>query len=279
LEELYTMTVLRHTLTALAVSASLFGAACSAQDTGNETANNTENIVESVMPAAPEQPGQFDVTRNKAGEWFFRLIGDRGEVVLLSDTAYDAKPSALNGILAVEDAGVHAEQYEVTPISAEECSYELRALGNNQLLAQGPTFRTCAEAEAAVAQTRDLVAGVLQWKAAVTQGAQFELWKEEADGQWYFVLRNQAGNILLNSEGYTGRTGAVNGIESVRENGKQSTKYSLIQEADGSISISLKAGNGQEIAENGPYTAEAEAQAIINESVELLVSERVGSPW
>lgn len=271
------MTAVRHTLTALAISASLFGAACSAQDAGNETANNTENIVESVMPAAPEQPGQFDVTRNETGEWFFHLIGDRGEIFLASQ-AYVEKPSALNGILSVEENGVHLDRYEVQSISAEECTFVLRA-GNNQVIGDGPTYRSCDEAEAAVAQTRDLVAGVLQWKAAVSKGAQFELWKEDSDGEWYFVLRNAAGNILLNSEGYTGRTGAVNGIESVRENGKELPKYSLVQEADGSISISLKAGNGQEIAENGPFAADAEAQAIINESVELLVSERVGNPW
>ena len=69
------------------------------------------------------------------------------------------------------------------------------------------------------------------------------------------------------------------GIESVRENGKQPTKYQIVTQNDGSITISLKAGNGQEIAENGPFASDVEAQAIINESLELLISERVGNPW
>jgi len=272
------MIKLRHTLTAFAVSASLLGLACSGEEPGNDTANNTENIVESVMPAAPEKPGTFDITRNKSGEWFFNLIGDKGQIFLQSEAYTSGKPAALNGILSVEENGVHLDKYEVVPVAEDECTFVLKA-GNGQVIGDGPSFRDCDEASAAVQVTRDLVAGVVQWKANVTQGAQFELWKEASDGQWYFVMRDPEGGILLNSEGYTGRTGAVNGIESVRVNGKLAAKYQLVAEADGSISISLKAGNGQEIAENGPFASEAEAQAIVNESLELLISERVGNPW
>lgn len=272
------MIKLRHTLTAFAVSASLLGLACSAEESGTETANNTENIVESVMPAAPERPGKFQITRDKAGDYFFHLIGDKGQIFLTSEAYSSGKPAAINGILSVEENGVLLERYEVVPVSADECTFVLRA-GNNQVIGDGPVFRDCDEATAAVSYTRDLVAGVVQWKANVSQGAQFELWKEESDGEWYFVMRDAEGGILLNSEGYTGRTGAVNGIESVRENGKQPTKYQIVTQADGSFSISLKAGNGQEIADNGPFASEGEAQAIINESLELLISERVGNPW
>ena len=272
------MIKLRHTLTAVAVSGSLFGLACSADEAGNETANNTENIVESVMPAAPERPGKFDITRNPAGEWLFHLVGDKGQIFLASEAYSSGKPAAINGILSVEENGVLLERYEIVPVSADECTFVLRA-GNNQVIGDGPMFRDCDAATEAVAYTRDLVAGVVQWKANVTQGAQFELWKEEADGEWYFVMRDAEGGILLQSEGYTGRTGAVNGIESVRENGKQPSKYQIVTQNDGSITISLKAGNGQEIAENGPFASDVEAQAIINESLELLISERVGNPW
>ena len=71
----------------------------------------------------------------------------------------------------------------------------------------------------------------------------------------------------------------MNGLESVRENGKLPDRYQFVTQADGSVSISLRAGNGQEIAQSGPYPTASDAQLVMDESVELLVSERVGNPW
>ena len=48
--------------------------------------------------------------------------------------------------------------------------------------------------------------------------ATFELYQDEA-GEWRWRLRHENGNIIADSgEGYTAKAGAVNGIESVKEN-------------------------------------------------------------
>lgn len=48
--------------------------------------------------------------------------------------------------------------------------------------------------------------------------ATFELYQDKA-GEWRWRLRHENGNIIADSgEGYVAKAGAVNGIESVKEN-------------------------------------------------------------
>ncbi len=269
------MTFLRKTLFAIAASAALFGAAC-AVEPGSGSQHTTEQVTDSVMQKAPEAPGEFDITRSPEGQWFFNAIGTNGDIVLLSE-AYEAKSSALNGVLSVEDNGVHLDKYEIVETTDGGYSFVLRA-GNNQVIADGQVFRTLDEAQAGIAAARDLVAGILQFKAAVTNGARFDLWRDLDDKKWYFVLRAEDGRVLVESQAYQARTGAVNGLESVRLNGKNLARYSIV-EIDGDAHFIIKAGNGQEIGSSPPFDSVDEAEAGIQETNALLVSERVASPW
>jgi uncharacterized protein YegP (UPF0339 family) len=265
----------RKTLSAIALGAAVLLGAC-VDDTGSET-QNTRQAGEPIMQKKPEAPGELDITRGKNGEWYFNGVGAKGERLLLSE-GYVDKSGALNGILSVEENGVYTENFSVMDLGDGEWTYVLRA-GNGQIIAEGPAFRSEADAESAITAARDLVAGIVQFKAAVTDGARFDLWKDEESREWFFVLRADDGRILLESEGYTGRTGAVNGLDSVRENGKSTDRYQIRDEG-GEVSFILKAANGHEIAESGSSFASADdAQASINETSALLASERVAAPW
>lgn len=265
----------RKTLSALTLGAAMLLGACVDQTPGTET-QNTREVSDTVMQKRPEAPGEFDITRGKDGQWYFNGVGARGERLLLSE-GYVEKASALNGILSVEENGVYTENYEVQQTVDGDWIFVLRA-GNNQVIAESGLYRSQADAEAAITEARDLVAGIVQYKAAVTDGARFDLWKDEASKEWFFVLRQADGRILLESEGYTGRTGAVNGLESVRLNGKDLNRYSFV--SDDGVKFILKAANGQEIARSADtFASEADAQAAINETNALLQSERVASPW
>ena len=46
---------------------------------------------------------------------------------------------------------------------------------------------------------------------------EFEYWKSENDGLWYFHLKAPNGEIIANSEGYTTIDNCKNGIESVKK--------------------------------------------------------------
>ena len=224
-----------------------------------------------LMPAAPQAPGTISITRN-SDQWLCEVIGSKGEIVLLS-TEYTSRTSALNGALAIEENGVLPERYVVSQSDAG-WSFALRA-GNNATIADSRVFASEAEAQAAAEATRDLVAGIVQYKAAMTGGARFVLSRDEA-GKWRFDLFDEAEAVVLSSQLYSRRQDAITGIESVRVNGKDPARYTVLSDPPRFI---LKAANGQEIAASADFDSAEAAEGAAGETQALLVSERAASPW
>lgn len=272
------MKFLRKTLFAVAVGAALFATGCEEDGSpGSESQDIRQGPSDPTMQKVPEAPGEFAISRHKDdGQWYFDLVGAKGKILLASE-GYQERPSAINGILSIEENGVHLEKYELAATPEGDWRFVLRA-GNNQVIGDSTVYRTEEAAQAGIEATRDLVAGIVQFKAAVTNGARFDLWRDEDDREWYFVLRAADGRTLLESEGYTGRTGAVNGIESVRENGKNPARYQIL-DGEGEVYFILKAGNGQEIGASPGFATVGEAEAGMAETQALITSERVASPW
>jgi uncharacterized protein YegP (UPF0339 family) len=85
--------------------------------------------------------------------------------------------------------------------------------------------------------------------------AKFELYTDKA-GEYRFRLKAGNGQIILASEGYTSKDGALNGIESVKENSQDDARFERKETATG-CKFTLKAGNGQAIGESEVYTSDA----------------------
>lgn len=77
--------------------------------------------------------------------------------------------------------------------------------------------------------------------------AKFEFFRSEANQDFYFRFKSNADTQLLRSEGYTGKTGCNNGIESVKKNAPLDSRYQR-NGSNGNYSFSLKAANGEIIA-------------------------------
>lgn len=227
-----------------------------------------------LMARAPYAPGTIAITRNDSG-FLCEVIGPKGETVLLSDE-YTSRASALNGALAIQENGVADARYDVRE-NGGVWSFTLLA-GNNVGIADSRTFPSEAEATAAARAARELIAGIVQYKAALTHGARFDLDRAaEGSSEWAFELRDEDDQPVLVSQVYARRRDAVNGIESVRANGRDEGRYELRTSPHRFI---LKAANGVEIAESAQTFASAEeAQAALLSTQALLASERVANPW
>jgi uncharacterized protein YegP (UPF0339 family) len=66
-----------------------------------------------------------------------------------------------------------------------------------------------------------------------------------ADEQYYFELEGDEGDMWLQSEGYTTKASAFNGIESVKENSALDNRYLCKNAKDGSFYFVLLAKNGE----------------------------------
>ena len=77
--------------------------------------------------------------------------------------------------------------------------------------------------------------------------------KTGKDGQYYFNLKADNGQIILSSEGYTTASARQNGIDSVKTNAKDDNKYDRLTSSNGKYYFNLKAGNGQVIGKSEMY--------------------------
>ena len=90
----------------------------------------------------------------------------------------------------------------------------------------------------------------------------FEVYKDKAD-EYRFRLKASNGETVLSSEGYSAKAGAMNGIESVKENSKMDERFDSYTDKAGKYRFRLKAANGQVIGASEGYETEASCKAGI----------------
>ncbi len=90
----------------------------------------------------------------------------------------------------------------------------------------------------------------------------FELYKDKA-GEYRFRLKAGNGEIIGQSEGYSSKSGASNGIASVQTNAGEEGQYELKQGKNGKTYFNLKAKNHQIILSSQGYSSESGAKAGI----------------
>ena len=99
----------------------------------------------------------------------------------------------------------------------------------------------------------------------------FEVYKDKA-GEYRFRLEASNGETVLCSEGYSAKSGVLNGIESVRENSEVSERFESYTDKAGKYRFRLKAVNGQIIGTSEAYETERSCAAGI-ESVKRWAKE------
>lgn len=83
----------------------------------------------------------------------------------------------------------------------------------------------------------------------------FELYKDKK-GEFRFRLKAGNGEIILASEGYKDRAGAMNGVESVKKNSDLLARFEKKSSAAGKPYFVLKAANHQVIGTSEQYASD-----------------------
>ena len=73
--------------------------------------------------------------------------------------------------------------------------------------------------------------------------------------EFQFVLKAGNGEIILTSEGYSSKANCTNGIESVKRNSQDNSKFDKKEAKDGRTYFNLKATNGQIIGSSQMYSS------------------------
>ncbi|PZD78530.1 YegP family protein [Mesonia sp. K7] len=77
--------------------------------------------------------------------------------------------------------------------------------------------------------------------------------KKRTNGEFQFNLKANNGQIILTSEGYSTKSACENGIESVRKNSQEDSRYDKKESSNGKYYFNLKAANGQIIGTSEMY--------------------------
>ncbi len=163
------------------------------------------------------KPAAFEIFQDKAEKYRWRLLYKNGNVLADSGQGYASRQKARQGINSVQtnvgDDG-NAE-FEVYEDNAGEYRWRLRHDNGNIIADSGEGYASEGGAEEAVERIQSYapVAHVLDIGSAA-----FELYEDNGE-EWRWRLRHRNGNVLADSgEGYSSRSGAEDGINSVKQN-------------------------------------------------------------
>lgn len=85
----------------------------------------------------------------------------------------------------------------------------------------------------------------------------FEIFKSDKNDKFYFNLKAKNGQIILSSQGYANKSGAKNGIESVRKNSQNDDHFERKEAANGKLHFNLLAGNKQIVGSSQMYASKS----------------------
>jgi uncharacterized protein len=81
--------------------------------------------------------------------------------------------------------------------------------------------------------------------------------KKSTSGKFYFNLKAGNGQTILTSEMYESKSGATNGIDSVKRNAPDDNRYERKKSGNGEPYFVLKAANGEPIGRSENYSSES----------------------
>jgi len=237
-----------------------------------------ETVDEENIAASTDElraPGKFVIFVGKDGQFYFHLKSGNGQIILDSE-GYVARAGAENGIESVKNNAVDAANFQLKEAKDGQWYFNLRA-ANYQVIGTSEMYVSKYNAKRGAKTVQRVVTKLLRYEAALNGGAAFEIFVGK-DGQYYFHLEAANHEIILQSEGYVSYAGALNGVESVRTNGKDVANFDIEQASNGQWYFNLRAGNGEIIGTSELYVSKYNANRGAETVADLLYSERVADP-
>ncbi len=205
------------------------------------TAEETAPTAEETAPTAEEETekvktsGKYEIVK-RSGSFFFLLKANNGQL-LLESSGYTSAAGAKKAIDTFKNA-VEVGEFSIDEDKNGNFKFILRASAHSQMLYHGETYGTRQSAESAIQSVKNFA-----FKAAIKQmddkdefddpaaatpvetlpltpadhkpGGKYEI--EERDGNFYFLLKANNGQLLLESPAFTTEQGAKSGIDTFKK--------------------------------------------------------------
>lgn len=253
------MNALRLSLLALAVAVTACGPADASID-GDEFTDVSGELTAS---------SHFETFTGKDGKFYFHLLAGNGQKVLASQ-GYASLSGAKGGIETVKTNGVNANRY-LQREAVDGSNYFVLVAGNGQIVGVSEMYSSAANAAKGAATVQTIIGVVAATSPAAAGDTRFETFKG-LDNKYYFHLKANNGEIVLQSQAYAAKSSATNGISSVRTNGANLARFEVREAKDGQYYFVLKAANGQVIGFSELYVSKSNAEAGVQSVYSLLAT-------
>jgi len=211
--------------------------------------------------------GKFEIFQGKDGQYYFHLLAGNGENVLRSE-GYTTRSGAKSGVNTVRNNGILEQRY-LQREASDGSFYFVLIAGNGHIIGTSEMYVSASNASRGAGTVRTIITNTVEAGDAAIADDHFETFRG-LDGKYYFHLKANNGQIVLQSQGYTTKSSATNGIASVKTNGMNPGRYEVLPAADGRFFFHLKASNGRVIGRSEMYVSESNAQRGVNAVINVL---------
>jgi uncharacterized protein YegP (UPF0339 family) len=92
-----------------------------------------------------------------------------------------------------------------------------------------------------------------------------KLRKSDAKEPFTFIFVNEKGKTIIKSENYAQKASAKNGIESIKKNCQENSRYELKESSNGKAYFNIKSTNGQIVGTSALFDSETDRTNAISE--------------
>jgi uncharacterized protein YegP (UPF0339 family) len=175
-----------------------------------------ESVKRNAGPASYLQfdPVSFEVYRDGAGEWRWRLVHKNGNIIAAASEGYTRRRDARRSVDTVKDT-LADDAFEVYEDARGDHRWRLTAANNEVIATSGEGYSSASEAREAVERVQ---AYAPEADALDVGFAAFEVYRDQTE-EWRWRLRHRNGEVIADGgEGYASRHGIHDAIESVKRN-------------------------------------------------------------
>ena len=251
-----------------------------------------ESVEETPAPAEQETTatdarpgkngGKYEIVK-KNGSFYFLLKANNGQL-LLESSGYTTEQGAKKAIETFKNA-VESGEFNVDEDKNGNYKFILRASARSQMLYHGETYGTRQSAENAIGSVKNFafravirraeeldvddggdVSAIVETKPLKESdhkiGGKYEI--VERNGSFFFLLKANNGQLLLESPAYTTEQGAKNGIESFKK-AADSGIYTIDKDKNGNFRFILRASTRTQLRYFGEsYSTRQSAENSVN---------------
>ncbi|MBL8909361.1 MAG: DUF1508 domain-containing protein, partial [Archangium sp.] len=203
------------------------------------------------------------------GQHYFHLLAGNGEKILASQ-GYASQSSALDGVASVKANAVNPMRF-LQREASDGSKYFVLTSVNGQIIGVSEMYASASNSQRGAETVAKVVLNIVSTGAAAAIDTRFEIFKG-LDSKYYFHLKANNGQIVLQSQAYTTKASATNGVTSVKTNGAIAARFEVRAAADGQYYFVLKAANGAVIGRSEMYATQYNATRG-TETVQRLIGE------